>query len=161
MEKRISDTKLYLLGFGFFSILLIETIYDNIVPLMLREHYIQDNELFIGFIMTIDNYIAILIIPIIGLISDRIMTRYGKRMPFIMFGMPLASVFLILLPNHLSLLSIILFIIGMNVSMNTFRSPVIALMPDITQSSKRGRANSIINFVGGFGAVTATLLGMK
>jgi MFS family permease len=161
MKKIIRDRKLYFLGFGFFSILLVETIYDNIIPLMLREHYIHNNELLIGFIMTIDNYIAILLIPIIGLISDRIMTRFGKRMPFIMVGMPLASLFLILLPNHMSLLTIILFIIGMNVSMNTFRSPVIALMPDITEAHKRGRGNSIINFVGGFGAVTATLLGMR
>jgi MFS family permease len=161
MEKRYNYNKLFLLGFGFFSILLVETLYDNIIPLMLRRHYIPENEMLIGAIMTIDNVIALFILPIVGFISDRIMTRYGKRMPFIMVGMPLASLFLILLPNHFNLISIILFIIGMNISMNIFRSPVIALMPDITEHSNRGFANSVINFVGGFGAVTATLLGMR
>jgi maltose/moltooligosaccharide transporter len=160
MNKQVSVAKLLLLGFGFFSILLVETIYDNIIPLMLRRNYIPDNEMMIGFIMTIDNIIALFILPFVGFLSDRIMTRFGRRMPFIMVGMPLASLFLILLPNHFSLASLILFIIGMNVSMHIFRSPVIALMPDITEQSKRGLANSLINFVGGFGAVTATLLGM-
>jgi Na+/melibiose symporter-like transporter len=44
-------------------------------------------------------------------------------------------------------------IILMNLSMALFRSPVVALMPDITPSKYRSQANGIINFMGGLGAL--------
>ncbi|MDF2699812.1 MAG: Major Facilitator Superfamily transporter [Haloplasmataceae bacterium] len=159
MIVKKSNMRTYLLGFGFFAILLYETLYDNLIPLMLG-NYIKNNEAKIGFLMTIDNYIALLVLPMIGFISDRLNTRFGKRMPFILIGMPLAGVLLFLLPNYTSLNSLILLIIGMNLAMLLYRSPVISLMPDITPKEKRGKANSIINFVGGFGAVIATLFGL-
>jgi MFS family permease len=115
----------------------------------------------IGFIMTIDNYFAIFIQPAVGTISDRINTRFGKRMPFIMIGMPLAFVFIILLANYTGLGTLILFLILTNLSMSIFRSPVISLMPDITHRSHRSKSNGIINFMGGIGAVIAYFIGSK
>ena len=40
-----------------------------------------------------------------------------------------------------------------------WRTPVVALMPDITPSEKRSQANGIINFMGGLGAIIAFLAG--
>ncbi len=159
MSERIDYRKTYLLGFGFFAVLLYETLYDNAIPLMLG-HFTESNTV-IGLIMTIDNYIALLMVPTIGFLSDKYITRFGKRMPYIIVGMPLAAICIFLLPNYLGYVSLIILIIATNISMSLFRSPVIALMPDITPHKQRGRANSIINFVGGFGAVFATLFGMK
>jgi MFS family permease len=164
MEKRLNYQKTLLLGLGFFMIVSYETLYDTAVPLMLG-NYLDSNTI-IGFIMTLDNYIALIMVPLIGFFSDKLITRFGKRMPFIMVGMPLAACFIFLLPNYgrfesiNGLMLLVTLIILTNISMSIYRSPVIALMPDITHHEQRGRANSIINFVGGFGAVFATLFGM-
>lgn len=113
----------------------------------------------IGFIMTIDNYLALFIQPAVGMYSDRINTRFGKRMPFLMLGMPLAAIFVTLIPNNTNLKTMIIFLVLMNLSMSIFRSPVVALMPDITYEENRSKANSIINFMGGIGSLVAYFVG--
>lgn len=109
--------------------------------------------------MTIDNYVALFLQPYIGNLSDRTTTRFGRRMPYLMIGIPLAAVFFVLIPVHGSLIMLILFMVGMNLSMAIFRSPTIALMPDITPEPERTKANGIINFMGGCGAILAFTAG--
>jgi maltose/moltooligosaccharide transporter len=145
--------KTWLLGFGFFSISIGWSLYNGFVPFFLN-NYLESTAL-IGFLMTIDNYFALFIQPYIGNRSDRTNTRYGRRMPYLMIGIPIAALFYALIPFHVSLLTLILFMVCMNLSMAIFRSPTIALMPDITLESKRTKANGVINFMGGCGAILA------
>ncbi len=44
------------------------------------------------------------------------------------------------------------------VSMSTFRSPAVALMPDVTIKPLRSKANAIINLLGTFGGILAILI---
>lgn len=157
--NKLNYKKTFLLGFGFFAISIMWSVYNSFMPKILS-NYIGSTAI-IGFIMTIDNYFAIFIQPAVGTISDRINTRFGKRMPFIMVGMPLAFVFIILLANYTGLSTLILFLVLTNLSMSIFRSPVISLMPDITHRSNRSKSNGIINFMGGVGAVIAYFIGSK
>lgn len=145
--------KTWLLGFGFFSISITWALYNAFVPFFL-DHYIHKVSL-IGFMMTIDNYFALFLQPWIGNLSDRTNTRFGKRMPFMLIGMPLAAVFVILIPLHTSFITLVLFMMLMNLSMSIYRSPTVALMPDITPDHQRTKANGIINFMGGFGGILA------
>jgi Na+/melibiose symporter and related transporters len=145
--------KTWLLGFGFFSISITWALYNAFVPFFLDD-FIKSVWL-IGFMMTIDNYFAILLQPLIGRISDRTDTRYGRRMPFLIVGMPLAALFGALIPWHNSLLLLVAFMVLMNLSMSLYRSPTVALMPDITVPAKRTQANGIINFMGGVGSIIA------
>ncbi|MCA0757758.1 SLC45 family MFS transporter [Paenibacillus sp. N4] len=145
--------KTWLLGFGFFSISVTWALYNAFVPFFL-EKFITSTAL-IGFMMTIDNYFAMLLQPWIGSRSDRTNTRFGRRMPYLLIGMPLAAVFGTLIPWHTGLLTLILFMVLMNLSMSLYRSPTVALMPDITEDSKRTQANGIINFMGGVGSIIA------
>lgn len=124
----------------------------------LLQKYIS-NEAIIGFIMTIDNYLALFIQPAVGIYSDGHNTKFGRRMPFLMIGMPMAAIFLFLIPNHFNLLTLIIFLVCMNLSMSLFRSPVISLMPDLTPGPLRSKSNSVINIMGGIGALTAYFLG--
>jgi MFS family permease len=105
--------------------------------------------------MIIDNYIALFLQPYIGQKSDRTYTRFGRRMPYLLIGIPMAALFFALIPFHTSLLTLIILMVCMNLSMAIFRSPTIALMPDITPESKRTKANGIINFMGGCGVILA------
>lgn len=157
--NKLNYKKTFLLGFGFFAISIMWSVYNSFMPKILS-NYIGSTAI-IGFIMTIDNYFAIFIQPAVGTISDSINTRFGKRMPFIMIGMPLAFVFIILLANYKGLGTLILFLVLTNLSMSIFRSPVISLMPDITHKENRSKSNGIINFMGGIGAVIAYFIGSK
>ncbi|WP_433945666.1 SLC45 family MFS transporter [Paenibacillus sp. SN-8-1] len=146
-------TRTCLLGLGFFSISLTWALYNAFVPLFLDD-YLKKASM-IGFMMTIDNYLSLFIQPWIGYRSDRTRTRYGRRMPYLLIGMPLAAVFVTLIPWYTSLTTLILFMVLMNLSMSLFRSPTVALMPDITPEPQRTKANGVINLMGGLGSVLA------
>lgn len=156
---KIKYSKTFLLGFGFFAISILWSVYNAFMPKILS-NFISSATI-IGFIMTIDNYFAMFIQPSVGIMSDKINTRYGKRMPFIMVGMPISIILVILLANYSSFIMLITCLVLMNLSMSIYRSPVIALMPDITYKENRSKANSIINFMGGIGAVIAYYAGSK
>jgi maltose/moltooligosaccharide transporter len=145
--------KTWLLGFGFFSISIGWSLYNGFVPFFL-DNYLESTAL-IGFLMTLDNYVALFLQPYIGQRSDRTNTRYGRRMPYLLIGIPIAALFFALIPFHNSLVMLIIFMVCMNLSMAIFRSPTIALMPDITPEHKHTKANGVINFMGGCGAILA------
>lgn len=159
MEHKLDYKRTFILGFGFFAISITWSVYNAFMPLLLG-NYLKSAAL-IGFIMTIDNYLALFIQPAVGFYSDKINTRFGRRMPFIMVGMPLAAVFMFLIPQTKSLYALVFALLFMNLSMSLYRSPVIALMPDITAKPHRSKSNSIINFMGGIGSLIAYFIGGK
>ncbi|MCH1643048.1 SLC45 family MFS transporter [Paenibacillus timonensis] len=151
--------KTWLLGLGFFSISLTWALYNAFVPLFLDD-YLKSAAM-IGFMMTIDNYFAIVLQPWIGHRSDKTNTRYGRRMPYLLIGMPLGAVFATLIPWHTGFVTLVLFMVLMNLSMSLFRAPTVALMPDITPEPQRTKANGVINFMGGIGSVLAFGIGSQ
>ncbi|HKL86514.1 MAG TPA: MFS transporter, partial [Treponemataceae bacterium] len=80
----------FLIGLGFFTMGLMDPLYDTFVPIFL-EKYISSKAL-IGTIMTLDNMLAILLIPIFSALSDRLKTPIGRRMPFIIICLPIAAI---------------------------------------------------------------------
>lgn len=154
---KLNYKKVFLLGFGFFAVSITWSVYNSFMPKLLSNF--TQNAALIGFIMTFDNYLALFIQPAVGSYSDKHETRFGKRMPFLMIGMPIAAVFLFLIPQYRGLKSLIFFLIMMNLAMSIFRAPVISLMPDITPLPLRSKANGIINIMGGVGAVIAYFVG--
>jgi maltose/moltooligosaccharide transporter len=162
---KLDYKRTFLLGFGFFGISVIWSIYNSYVPIFLKEYGIS--LAMVGLIMTFDNWIAIAIQPWIGFVSDRTRTRIGRRKPFLLVGAPIGAVFFCLIPVlHLNLPQVIGALIAlmavaviMNIAMALFRTPTIALMPDITPSPLRSQANGIINLMGGLGTAIAFLGG--
>lgn len=154
---KLDYKKTFVLGLGFFSASIIWPIYNNYVPIML-ESYVQSGVM-IGAIMTIDNLFAVIFQPLFGALSDKTNTRYGRRMPYLLVGVPLAAIFCALIPSATSLMALMSFIIIMNFAMSIYRAPTVALMPDVTPSPLRSKANGVINFMGGLAAVMAYGLG--
>ncbi len=157
MEKKLefSRGKTFLLGFGFLGVSMIWAMYNAYLPIFLKKTFDLSFSA-VGAIMTIDNMFAILLLPFLGALSDSTNTRIGKRRPFILAGAPLAMIFFIMIPfvNMIQNLGLMMLtVICMNLSMALYRTPVIALMPDITPSKYRSYANGIINFMGGAGAL--------
>jgi Na+/melibiose symporter-like transporter len=149
--------KTLLLGFGFFGVSILWAIHDSYVPVFLGKDFALDAS-FVGAILTINTIIVFLIQPGIGSLSDRIRTPIGRRMPFILIFAPLAAIGFAILPLLVqpTLLWVFIAVLVLTIiALAMFRTPVIALMPDITPSQFRSQANGLINLMGGIGAIIA------
>lgn len=148
---KLDVKKTFLLGLGFFSVSLVWPLYNVYVPIFLRDFL--DSQFQINAIMTLDNILAVFMIPVIATLSDSTQTRFGRRMPYLMVGIPVSALMFILLPNYTGFWNLILIITILNFAMAIFRAPTVALMPDITPPPLRSKANGIINFMGGLASV--------
>ena len=150
--------KTFLLGFGFFGVSVIWGVYNAFVPLFLSQKFNLAPAL-IGFFMTLDNIAALFIQPPVGAWSDRLHSPIGRRMPFILIGAPIGAIAFGLIPVAAILPLFVACTSSLLLSMAFWRTPVIALMPDITPSPFRSQANGIINLMGGLGAIISFLGG--
>jgi MFS family permease len=156
--KKFNYGKIFLLGFGFFGISVIWTIYNAFVPLFLANKF-GLTAAWIGFFMTLDNIAALFIQPPVGAWSDKLRTPIGRRLPFILIGAPVGAVAFGLIPIVAVLPLFVACTSTLLLSMAFWRTPVVALMPDITPSKFRSQANGIINLMGGLGTIIASLVG--
>ncbi len=146
-------------GFAFFLITAFWQAYDAVVPLILTNKFgmLQGQS---GFIMSLDNIFAVFLLPIFGSLSDRLSSEKGRRTPFIVIGTIFAATFFCLLGLADSLTVFIIFLLCALVSMATFRSPAVALMPDVTLKPLRSKGNAVINLMGTAGGILVLVLGM-
>jgi len=155
---KFSYPKTFLLGFGFFGVSVIWGTYNAFVPLILANKF-NLAPAWIGFFMTLDNIAALLIQPSVGAWSDRLRSPLGRRLPFILIGAPIGALVFGLIPMVSVLPLFVACTTTLLISMAFWRTPVIALMPDITPSKYRSQANGIINFMGGVGSIISFLGG--
>lgn len=155
---KLSYGKTFLLGFGFFGVSVIWGVYNAFVPVFLDQKFGLDVR-WIGFFMTLDNIAALLIQPPVGAWSDRLRTPIGRRMPFILIGAPIGAIAFGIIPIAGILPLFVACTSTLLLSMALWRTPVVALMPDITPSRFRSQANGVINFMGGVGAIISFLGG--
>ncbi|MHA1685453.1 MAG: MFS transporter [Candidatus Heimdallarchaeaceae archaeon] len=144
-----------IIGLGFFTTAITWSVYNIYVPIFLDDIIpdIAAKKTIIGIIMILDNIAAITLQPWIGNISDNTWTKFGRRMPFLLVGIPLAAAFFGFIPMFQSLVLILIIIGGFNIAMAIYRAPVVALMPDLVPNQYRSRGNAIINLMGGIGSL--------
>lgn len=149
-------------GFAFLSICAFWQMYNTIIPLVLTNTF-HMNETLSGVIMAADNVLALFLLPLFGGISDRCKSKMGKRKPFILFGTIAAVILSCCLPlidnsyfanPSTGKLALFIGILGaLLVAMGTYRSPAVALMPDVTPKPLRSQGNAIINLMGALGGI--------
>ena len=224
---KLNYKRTILVGFAFFLISAFWQAYDAIVPLALTNHFGLPQTIS-GVIMSVDNILAVFMLPIFGAISDKVMTKFGKRTPFIFIGTVAATLSFVLLTvvngiqinaltdsgiiqsynqasealngyvtvlkqnfesglisesaydagianaeaafeavkealkedalaltleNIWPLVGFIGVLLVVLVSMAIFRSPAVALMPDVTVKPLRSKGNAIINLMGTAGGI--------
>ena len=157
---KLNYKRTVLIGLAFLSICAFWQMYDSIIPLILQNTF-GIGETLTGTIMAADNVLAIFLLPLFGALSDKTDTRVGRRMPFIVTGTVLAVIFLMLLPIADRQVNIVLFIVSLFallVSMGLYRSPAVALMPDLTPNKLRSKGNAIINLMGAVGGVYTLIM---
>lgn len=156
-EFKLDYKKTFLIGFGFFASSLAWSVYNANVPLILEGYGLST--FMLGLIMAIDNVFAVIFQPLFGAMSDKTNTKFGRRLPYILVGIPICAILFTFIPWTTSIIALMSIVILFNFVMSTWRSPVIALMPDVTPSPLRSKANGVINLMGGVGGVLAFLLG--
>ena len=196
---KLNYKRVLLVGMAFFLISAFWQAYDAIVPLILTNHFGLPQTAS-GAVMSIDNILAVFMLPIFGAISDKVNTRFGKRTPFIFIGSIIAMVAFVALTfidnyqiakvvaagipemvgagteaeaemirkltveitkaNPMPFIGFIATLLVVLVAMATFRSPAVALMPDVTVKPLRSKANAIINLTGTAGGILVLVLGM-
>ena len=198
---KLNYKRVILVGMAFFLISAFWQAYDAIIPLILTNHFGLPQTAS-GAVMSIDNILAVFMLPLFGALSDKVNTKMGKRTPFILIGTLVATasfVALTLIDNYqlaqvvaagvpaleqgamvdaefaevvrkatveltianpLPFLGFIATLLVVLVAMATFRSPAVALMPDVTVKPLRSKANAIINLTGTAGGIIVLALGM-
>ena len=159
---KLNYKRTFIVGLAFLSICAFWQMYDNVIPLILTNTF-HLNETYSGAIMAADNVLALFMLPLFGSLSDKIDTKIGKRMPFILFGTGAAIILMNILPildnsyyKEASSFKVISFVVVLGlllIAMGTYRSPAVALMPDVTPKPLRSKANAVINLMGAVGGI--------
>ncbi len=146
--------KVAAIGVGFGALTVAWSVYNAYMPLLLARFV--DSAALRGAIMGLDNLLALLLIPVVGAWSDRIDGPWGKRLPFVLLGMPIAGLAFALLPlSATAFWTLIAADVVFLLAMTVLRAPVIALMPDHVAPARRSTANGVINLMGGIGGIVA------
>lgn len=156
---KLSYKKVIFVGFAFFLITAFWQAYDKTIPLILAGRFNMSQTLS-GLIMALDNILAVFLLPLFGALSDKTKSKMGKRTIYILIGTivtTIAFIFLPLIGNVWIFVGVLLVTL---LAMATFRSPAVALMPDVTVKPLRSKGNAIINLVGTAGGIIVLGLGM-
>ena len=159
---KLNTKRTVLVGLAFLSICAFWQMYDSVIPLMLTKTF-HLHETYSGAIMAADNVFALFLLPFFGTLSDRTNGKTGKRTPYIVLGTAAAVILMNALPlidnsyfaapsagkmtAFIGLLGLLL------IAMGTYRSPAVALMPDVTPKPLRSRGNAVINLMGAVGGI--------
>ena len=137
---KLNTKRTVLVGFAFLSICAFWQMYDNLIPKILTETF-GIGESISGVVMAADNVLALFLLPLFGGLSDKCTSKLGRRRPFLLFGTLAAVVLMMALPLltdsfHAAPASwkLVCFIAGLGlllIAMGTYRSPAVALMPDV------------------------------
>lgn len=159
---KLNTKRTVLVGFAFLAICSFWQMYDNVIPLILKQTFSM-NETITGVIMALDNILALFLLPVFGAFSDRCTSKKGRRTPFILLGTCLAIVLMLILPMldnsyaaapaEWKMIGFVLVLGLLLISMGIYRSPAVALMPDVTPKPLRSKANAIINLMGAIGGI--------
>lgn len=157
---KLNYKRTILVGFAFMAISAFWQMYDTIIPLILKYTF-NLKETISGVVMGADNLLAVFLLPAFGVMSDRCQSKLGRRRPYIFIGTILSVIFMMLLtffdhPDKLALFMIVLFFLLL--SMSLYRSPAVALMPDLTPTPLLSQGNAVINLMGAVGYIVTLVL---
>lgn len=157
---KLNTKQTILIGLSFASILAFWQFYDQVIPVILENHFGRST-LVTNAIMSIDNVLAIFMLPLFGMISDKTKSRLGRRTPYILFGTVVAVALMIVmavLTEQASFIGFFFCLMALLVTMSIYRSPAVAYMPDVTPKPLRSKGNAVINLVGYVGGIFSTIV---
>jgi MFS family permease len=132
-------------------------LYDSQVPPLLREHI--GSAALIGLLMGMDNVLGIFIQPWMGNRSDHTRTSWGRRMPYLLVGMPLAALLFLVIPHVAASLPLLIMVMfGYALVANSFKPIAESLLPDFVPPERRSRANAVVKIAASLTVMVAALI---
>ena len=156
---KLNYKRTFLIGLAFLTSQTAWAYYNFMMPLIIR-NYVQDFsfglvgvDTLVGLVMVLDNFVAVMMLPYFGVLSDRTQSRFGKRMPYILIGAISGAIAFSFIPHVKIFTWLIINILWFNLSMAFYRSCSVSLMPDLTDPKVRSTGNAIINIMGALAMV--------
>lgn len=149
MKFNLKRTLLCSLAFGWIS--LFWGSYDAIMQSIDYDVFGLDSVLH-GVIIAADNILGLILLPLFGKLSDKIDTPFGNRKPIIVVGTVIAALGFMGVCVFASLgkeyfLPFIICLLITLAAMAAYRSPALALVPDVNPDKFRSVANAVSNVV--------------
>ena len=159
----LSFWKLWNLSFGFFGVQIAYALQSANISRIFRTLGADPHSL--SFFWILPPLMGILVQPIVGTLSDRTWTRFGRRIPYLFIGALTAVAVMCLLPNAGSLgLSIsmvmifgLLMLMLLDTSINMAMQPFKMMVGDMVNEEQKGKAYSIQSFLCNAGSVVGFL----
>jgi len=118
-----------------------------------------DSGYLIGLLLAVGPLVSALMNPAIGRLSDRTWTRFGRRLPFALVGVPLSTLVLFAIPSSPGY-AVLLLLFLLRAALTALAGvPLMSLIPDMTSPEKRGRAMALFTLAGGLGAIAVQASG--
>jgi maltose/moltooligosaccharide transporter len=154
---------LWNLSFGFFGVQIAYALQSANISRIFRTLGADPHSL--SFFWILPPLMGILVQPIVGTLSDRTWTRFGRRIPYLFIGALTAVAVMCLLPNAGSLgLSIsmvmifgLLMLMLLDTSINMAMQPFKMMVGDMVNEEQKGKAYSIQSFLCNAGSVVGFL----
>lgn len=163
---------LWAIAVAFGAITMMWTTYNEYVPDFLRTVF-GAPAILITLLLTLDNLLGFFLEPLVGLVSDRTRTAWGKRLPWLMAALPIGIIAFALIPLPIQALDpnageaarnqafspFAIAVMGMIAAMAITRTPTTTLMPDLIAPPKRAMAHGLIQMWAGIGGLGALYTG--
>jgi len=151
--------KLWNLSFGFFGVQIAYALQSANVSRIFTTIGADPHDL--SYFWILPPLMGLIVQPIVGLLSDRTWNRFGRRLPYLIFGATIAVIVMCLLPNsgsfHFTVSSAILFgliaLMLLDTSINMAMQPFKMLVGDMVNEKQKGLAYSIQSFLCNAGSV--------
>ena len=159
----LSFWKLWNLSFGFFGVQIAYALQSANISRIFRTLGADPHSL--SFFWILPPLMGILVQPIVGTLSDKTWTRFGRRIPYLFIGALTAVTVMCLLPNAgslgLSLSMVMIFgllmLMLLDTSINMAMQPFKMMVGDMVNEKQKGKAYSIQSFLCNAGSVVGFL----
>lgn len=159
----LSFWSLWNLSFGFFGVQIAYALQNANISRIFATLGADPHEL--SYFWLLPPLAGLIIQPIVGTLSDRTWCRFGRRLPYLVFGALLAVVVMCLLPNagsfHFALAGALIFgavaLMFLDLSINISMQPFKMLVGDMVNEKQKGLAYSIQSFLCNAGSVVGFL----
>ncbi len=112
----------------------------------------------LGFLEGIGSLMAVVWQPVVGAVSDRTSTPFGRRHPFILGGTIGDVIFLVGLALSGSYWIVVIFYFLLQTASNTAQGPYQGLMPDVVPTEQRATASGAYGVSNALGLLTGTIV---
>ena len=155
----LSFWKLWNLSFGFFGVQIAYALQSANVSRIFTTIGADPHDL--SYFWILPPLMGLIVQPVVGMCSDRTWNRFGRRLPYLIFGATIAVIVMCLLPNagsfNLSIQGAIIFgliaLMLLDTSINMAMQPFKMLVGDMVNEKQKGLAYSIQSFLCNAGSV--------